>query len=109
MARRPLNRRELRAQAEAAEALGVPLGDDSGRRRSRSEGPALRPKPAAAPRTRVVWTVCDVGGRVVETFEYAKKAEAESKAAALKAAGKGAHFVRSMKEPMGATGTSSDD
>lgn len=109
MARRPLNRRELRAQAEAAEALGIPLREDSARRRSRSESPPLRDKPAAAPRTRVVWTVCDVGGRVVETFEYAKKAEAEARAAALKAAGKGSHFVRSAKEPMGASGISPED
>jgi len=110
MARRPLSRRDLRAQVEAAEARGIPLGDDPGRRsRSRSETPALRPRPAAAPRTRVVWAVCDVGGRVVERFEYAAKAEAEARVAALKAAGKGAHFVRSVKEPIEASGTSSPE
>ena len=50
---------------------------------------------------RVVWAVCDVGGRTVATFDYPDKADAEAKAAELKARGKGEHFVRSVKEPMG--------
>jgi hypothetical protein len=100
MARRTLNRHALRAEAEAAEALG--LTDKSKPRSSpkaRSE-PALRPKPAAGPRMRVVWAVCDVGGRTVKTFEYTCKAEAEAYMAELKARGKGTHFVRSLKEPI---------
>lgn len=110
MSKRPLNRRELRAQVEAAEARGIPMGDaPGGRPRSRSELRPLRDKPAAAPRTRVVWAVCDLGGRVVATFDYAEKAQAEARAADLKARGKGAHFVRSIKEPIGASGTSSDE
>lgn len=104
MARRPLNRRELRAQVEAAEARGIPIdGDSGGRPRSRSGGSSLRAKPSAAPRTRVAWAVCDLGGREVERFEYAKKAEAEARAQALKAGGKGAHFIRAVKEPIGSS------
>jgi len=110
MSRRPLNRRELRAQVEAAEARGIPVeGGAGGRSRSRSESRALRDKPAAAPRTRVAWAVCDLGGREVERFEYPKKAEAEARAQALKAGGKGTHFVRAVKEPIGGSGTSSID
>ena len=81
MARRTLNRRELRAEAEAAEALGLNTTTDaSSRRPSRagSEPPALRSKPAAGPRMRVVWAVCDMGGRTVATFEYSEKALAEA-------------------------------
>jgi len=100
MARRTLNRHALRAEVEAAEALG--LTDKSKPRASkpRSE-PALRPKAAVAPRMRVVWAVCDVGGRTVKTFDYTAKAEAEAFMAELKARGKGTHFVRSLKEPLG--------
>jgi hypothetical protein len=101
MARRTLNRHALRAEAEAAEALG--LNNEAKPRassRPRSE-PALRPKPAAGPRMRVVWAVCDVGGRTVKTFDYTCKAEAEAFMAELKARGKGMHFVRSLKEPIG--------
>jgi hypothetical protein len=50
---------------------------------------------------RVVWAVCDIGGRTVASFDYPSKAEAEALAASLKARGKGDHFVRSVKEPMG--------
>jgi len=49
---------------------------------------------------RVVWAVCDLGGRPVATFEYACKAEAEALIARLKAQGKGTHFLRSVKEPI---------
>ena len=100
MARRTLNRRELRAEAEAAEAMGIGNGPDSRKPpRSKAE-PSLRPKPAAAPRMRVVWAVCDVGGRTVATFDYPAKADAEALVAKLKAQGKGTHFVRSLKEPI---------
>jgi hypothetical protein len=97
MARRTLNRFELRAEAEAAEALGIPTPPE---RKPRSEPAERRPKPQAQPRLKVVWAVCDVGGRTVRTFDYPQKAEAEAFAEQLKAKGKGRHFVRSIKEPM---------
>src|SRR5262245_26226449 len=100
MARRTLNRRELRAEAEAAEAMGLTNQTDPRRPARPKSEPTLRPKPAAAPRMRVVWTVCDVGGRPVATFDYPCKAEAEALAAQLKSKGKGTHFVRSVKEPI---------
>ena len=49
---------------------------------------------------RVVWAVCDVGGRTVATFDYPNKADAEALVARLKTQGKGTHFVRSLKEPI---------
>ena len=102
MARRTLNRRELRAAAEAAEAMGIKAQAErpaTPTPRSTSE-PARRPKPGAGPRMRVVWAVCDLGGRPVATFEYPQKAEAEALIAKLKAQGKGTHFLRSVKEPI---------
>jgi hypothetical protein len=100
MARRTLNRMELRAEAEAAEARGIkdntPSRSASGPRKESER----RPKPSSTARMRVVWAVCDVGGRTVATFDYAQKADAEAHIAALKAQGKGTHFLRSLKEPM---------
>ncbi|MGE3818453.1 MAG: hypothetical protein AB7I30_03395, partial [Isosphaeraceae bacterium] len=96
MGRRPLNRLELRAAAEAAEALGLNTPEE---RKPRSEPTERRPKPAPSARKKMVWAVCDLGGRTVATFEYANKAEAEALAASLKAKGKGEHFLRSLKEP----------
>ena len=100
MARRILNRRELRAAAEAAEELGLSSQPEPRKSPRTGSEPAKRPKPVASPRMRVVWAVCDVGGRTVATFDYPSKADAEALAARLKAEGKGMHFVRSMKEPM---------
>lgn len=96
MARRVLNLRELRAQAEAAEALGL---NTPPVRRPRSEPAERRPRPESKARLKVVWNVCDIGGKTVRTFDYAEKAVAEAYAEALKAKGKGKHFVRSEKVP----------
>ncbi len=107
---RPLNRRDLRAAAEAAEARGIPTGSGPGSRsRPRSDSSGLRPKPSEAPRMKIVWAVCDIGGRTVAKFEFPQKADAEAKIAELKAKGKGTHFLRSLKEPIGWSGTSSDE
>ena len=98
MGRRPLNRLELRAEAEAAEALGLNTPSE---RKPRKEPTERRPKPTQMARMKVVWAVCDIGGRTVARFDYPAKADAEKLAAELKAKGKGDHFVRSLKEPMG--------
>ena len=61
--------------------------------------PALRSKPLAGPRMRVVWAVCDMGGRTVATFDYADKAQAEKHIADLKAKGKGATSSGPSRNP----------
>lgn len=98
MARRTLNLRDLRAAAEAAEALGL---NQPTVRKPRAEPTERRVRPEPTARMRVVWAVCDIGGRTVQTFDYSDKPQAEARAAELKAKGKGPHFVRSIKEPMG--------
>lgn len=98
MARRTRTIREMRQEYEAAEARGLLPKDEPARPRRESE-PA-RPKPQAQPRLKVVWNVCDVGGRTVATFDYPQKADAEALAASLKERGKGPHFVRSEKVPL---------
>jgi hypothetical protein len=95
--RRTLNLRDMRAMSDAAEALGLNTPPE---RKPRSEPTERRPKPEAHTRLKVVWAVCDLGGRTVATFDYPQKADAEALAAQLKARGKGNHFVRSIKEPM---------
>ena len=97
MGRRPRNRFELRAEADAVEALGLNTPPEKKPRAALTE---RRPKPAETTRLRVVWAVCDIGGRTVATFDYVAKADAEALAVQLKAKGKGEHFVRSVKEPM---------
>jgi hypothetical protein len=100
MGRRTLNRRELRAEVEAAEARGITNQPE--RTKAPRDRPAAskRTKPVAGPRMRVVWAVCDIGGRTVATFDYTAKVDAETLVSRLKAQGKGTHFVRSLKQPM---------
>ncbi len=94
---KPLNRFDLRAEAEAIERLGL---TPNKARKPRDESTERRSKPAEALKMRVVWAVCDVGGKTLATFDYTNKADAEAHAAALKAKGKGPLFVRSIKQPM---------
>ena len=98
MGRRPRNRMELRAEAEAIEALGLTIPAE---KKPRTPPTERRAKPEAQARMRVVWAVCDIGGRTIAQFDYPRKADAELFAADLKARGKGDHFVRSVKEMMG--------
>ena len=97
MARRTISLRDMRAQAEAAERLGLNTPPE---RKPRSEPSEKRPKPEATRRMKVVWAVCDLGGRTIQTFDYPDKAQAEALAAALKAKTRDNHFVRSEKVPM---------
>jgi hypothetical protein len=53
---------------------------------------------------RMVWAVCDMGGRTLATFDYSDKAAAEAHIKDLKQQGKGSHFLRAVKEPMEGTG-----
>ncbi|GAC1475787.1 MAG: hypothetical protein NVSMB9_28910 [Isosphaeraceae bacterium] len=96
MGRRPRNRLELRIEAERAEALGV----DTPPLKKKAAPTERRPKPVPQARQRIVWAVCDLGGRTVATYDYADKEEAEARIAQLKSAGKGEHFLRSLKAPM---------
>ena len=98
MGRRPRNRLELRAEAEAAERLGINKAPE---RKPRADPTERREKAGPTARMRVVWAVCDIGGRTVASFDYADKAQAEALAVQLKSRGKGEHFLRSLKEPMG--------
>ncbi len=96
MARRVINRRELRAEAEAAEARGIVFTPAA---KKPDPEKAAKPKPGAV-RMRMVWAVCDAGGKTVVTFPYPEKAAAEELAAELKKRGKGLHFLRAIKEPI---------
>jgi len=105
MGRRMPNRLELRAAYEAAERRAqeraTPL--ERSRRLNRlADEETQRARNLAGSSTRMVmvWAVCDAAGRTVVTFPYRDKANAEDHARALKTAGRGAHFVRALKQPI---------
>jgi hypothetical protein len=86
----------------AAEARGITKAEPKSRKPTadRKESASRRAAGATPARTRIVWAVCDIGGRTVTTFDFSKKVDAEALIVHLKAKGKGEHFIRSLKEPM---------
>ena len=107
MARRPPRGRSLRDLRAEAEAVEAREREAAARTPATPQRPKpqeeTRRKPLSQPRMRIVWAVCDIGGRPVATFPYPEKAAAEAHAAQLKARGKGDFFLRSLKEPMDPT------
>jgi hypothetical protein len=95
MARKILNRKELRAESDAAERAGG------------AEKPAAK-KPAAKRKTRTkvvkevrlkaFWGVFTQSLRRVALFEHSQRAEADKKAADLTESQKSPHFVQLVKE-----------
>jgi len=128
MAGRILNRRELRKQADEAEAResqqdpeAAEEDEDEGAGADTEDGaddeaprPAKKPakakapaakarkprKPKAAPRMRARWGVFDSSMRQVAIFDYNQRAAADEKAAELAAKKNGTFFLQLVKEPM---------
>ena len=99
MARKIVNRKELRAEAEAAEAQGLvekkepkePKVKKATKRKSRS-------KVATPVRLKAFWGVFNQSLKRVATFEYDERKKAEKKAEDLSGEGKSPHFIQLVKE-----------
>ena len=106
MARKVVNRKELRAQAEAAEARGkTKKAAKEKPAKEKKEKTAKEPKKAAAKkpsrkkvakeaRMKAYWGVFNQAMKRLAMFEYADKKAAEKKAAELGAN----HFIQLLKE-----------
>jgi hypothetical protein len=97
MARKVVNRKELRAEAEAAEAIegaatkAAPKKKAPAKRKSRA-------KAAAEVRLKAFWGVFNQSLKRVALYEYSQKEEAQKKAEELFAKSKSPHFVQPVKE-----------
>jgi hypothetical protein len=107
MARRTLNRMELRRAAETAESIdagngGVVAETTVAKKvaKPKTTKPRKSAKSKAPVRMRVRWAVVNDSLKQVAIFDYPQRNEAEQKAADLMEKGKGHHFVRGVKEPM---------
>ena len=109
MARRTMNRLELRRVNEAAEATGESKTPDSNGSdtpapkkpaKPKTTKPRARKAPKAPARMRVRWAVVNDSLKQVAVFDYINRSEADKKVADLIDKGKGHHFVRIVKEPM---------
>jgi hypothetical protein len=107
MARKVVNRKELRAEAEAAEALGksgdaAPAAEGKkGKAKGEKKAPVKRKsrsKTAEPERRKLFWGVFNQSAKRVALFDHSQKKAAEAKAAELTAGGKNQHFVMKVKE-----------
>ena len=92
MARKIVNRKELREEAEAAEkAGGAKAPKKKAKRKSRA-------KAAAEVRVKLFWGVFNQSLKRVALYEFNQRKQAEKKATDLSKGGKSPHFVQRVKE-----------
>ena len=107
MARRTLNRRELRDAAQEVESDGKPAKTakkKAAKKKASTAKPRSRSKKAKeAPIAgmKLVWGVFNNSNECVETFEYRDRKKADKLAAQLAKKHDSSHFVKPIKEPMG--------
>jgi hypothetical protein len=106
MARKILNRRELREEADAAEAAEHEEEENEGEEteveeKAKKKAPAKRrsrAKTAKEVRLKAFWGVFNQSLRRIAIFEYAERPAADKKAAELSESQKTPHFVQLVKE-----------
>ncbi|HZL91246.1 MAG TPA: hypothetical protein VFB96_22965 [Pirellulaceae bacterium] len=109
MARKVVNRKELRAETEAAAAKAAAAGEaaPAGEKKKKAPGekkaPAKRKSRAKSTepaRMMLFWGVFNQSLKRVAKYDFTQKRQAEAKAAELSAGGKSPHFVQKVKEPV---------
>lgn len=98
MARRVVNRKDLRAEAEAAEAQEAASPKKKAARRKAATTTKRKTKAAADVRMKLYWGVFSQNLKRVAVFEFDQKDEADKKAEELGKGGKSPHFVQKVKE-----------
>ena len=94
MARKIVNRKELREEAEAAEKAGVSAGKATKKKAKRKS----RAKAAAEVRTKLFWGVFNQSLKRIALYEFNQRKQAEKKAVDLSKGGKSPHFVQRVKQ-----------
>jgi hypothetical protein len=119
MARKVVNRKELRAQADAAEAAekaapkkaakkAAPKAKAAAKAPKEAKAkpakavkkPAARKKTVKEVRMRAFWGVFTSAMKKVAMFDYADRKAADKKATELSASSRAPHFVQLVKEPI---------
>ncbi len=96
MARKILNRKELRRAEEAAESAGVAAkSPDEKKAAPKRKTRAKTPKEV---RLKAFWGVFNQSMKRVALYEYSERKQADKKAQELTASQKTPHFVQPVKE-----------
>ncbi|MHC4405030.1 MAG: hypothetical protein ACYTG0_35735 [Planctomycetota bacterium] len=99
MARKVLNRKELRSEADAAER--VDSDNKEGARKTAKKTTTRKSRAKKTPkevRLKAFWGVYSQSLNPVVLFEYSQRVEADKKAAELSATRKSPHFVQLVKK-----------
>jgi hypothetical protein len=96
MARKIMNRRELRDQADAAAASGEAPAKKAAKEKAPRKSRAK--KKTGEVRLKAFWGVFNQSLKRVALYEYSDRKQADKKAAELNASGKSPHFVKPVKE-----------
>lgn len=94
MARKVVNRKELRAENEAAEQVGT----TKKKAKKKAAKRASRAKSVADVRMKLFWGVFNQSLKRVALYDFSQKKQAEKKATELSKSGKSPHFVQKVKE-----------
>jgi len=97
MARKVINRKELRAEAEAAERLEGAAGETAVVKKAPAKRKS-RAKVVKEIRYKAFWGVFNQSLKRVALFEYADRKAAQKKAAELSTSQRTPHFVQPVKE-----------
>lgn len=98
MARKTRNRKELRAEVEAAEALEQAEDDGEKAAKKKKAKRKSRKKADAEVRLKLFWGVFNQSMKRVALYEFSQQKEAEKKAEDLSKGGKSPHFIQKVKE-----------
>jgi len=94
MARKVVNRKERRAENEAAEQIGA----TKKKVKKKAAKRASRAKSVADVRMKLFWGVFNQSLKRVALYDFSQKKQAEKKATELSKSGKSPHFVQKVKE-----------
>lgn len=103
MARKVLNRKELRVDEDTEEMLEAESTAKKSRAAAGTKTPAKRKSRAKTPkevRLKAFWGVFNQSMKRVALFEYSERKQAEQKAQELSASQKTPHFVQLEKVPI---------
>ena len=96
MARKVVNRKQLREEAEAAEKKGAKKKKKAAKKKAAKKKRTR--KAAAEVRMKLYWGVFSQSMKRVALYEFNQRKQAEKKAHDLSKSGKSPHFVQRVKE-----------
>ena len=98
MARKIVNRLQLREEAEQAERAAAAGGETKAPAKKKAAPRKSRKKEAVEVRVKLFWGVFNQSLKRVALYEYSQRKQADKKAQELSQSGKAPHFVQKVKE-----------